>query len=144
MRRTVQGTRFPVRHRRDLPRAIAGPHFRAQPADETRAAPPWLERLRVSIHDRPGRPIRVAELAAEAGVHPAHLARIFRRHHGCTVGTYVRRLRLEAARAALLDGDRTISAIALSNGFSDQAHFTRRFKEMMGVPPGEYRRLAAH
>ncbi|MDA0327544.1 MAG: helix-turn-helix domain-containing protein [Gemmatimonadetes bacterium] len=34
-----------------------------------------------------------------------------------------------------------ISAIALSTGFSDQAHFTRRFKEATGFSPGAYRRV---
>jgi len=62
---------------------------------------------------------------------------------GAWTGGSGRRLRTERARHALTDGDRSICAIALSNGFSDQAHFTRRFKEVIGVPPGEYRRLVA-
>lgn len=106
--------------------------------------PPWLEPVASSIHERMGESLRTGDLAAEVGVHPVHLARTFRRHYGCTIGEYARRLRIERARHALIDGDRSISAIALSNGFSDQAHFTRRFKEIVGMPPGEYRRRIAH
>ena len=44
---------------------------------------------------------------------------------------------------ALADEARPLSAIAFATGFSDQAHFTRRFKEMLGLPPGQYRRLVS-
>ena len=121
-----------------------GDATRRRTADRFDTGPPWLEPVASSIHERVSEPVRVVDLAMQAGVHPVHLARTFRRHYGCTIGEYSRRLRIERARHALADGDRSICAIALSNGFSDQAHFTRRFKELIGVPPGEYRRRVAN
>lgn len=105
------------------------------------APPVWLGRLREMLHEHRFDTLRVTDLAEEAGVHPVHVARVFRRHHGCTIGEYVRALRIERARVALADEDRPISSIALATGFADQAHFTRRFKELVGLPPGEYRKL---
>ena len=106
-----------------------------------RRAPGWLARVRDQLHARYGVVIRVADLAHEAGVHPVHLARVFRRHHGCTVGKYVQRLRVEHACGALSESATSLSSIALETGFSDQAHFTRRFKELTGMSPGQYRKL---
>lgn len=109
---------------------------------EERNAPPWLERVREILHERRHEVVRVIDLAAEAGVHPVHLARVFRRHLGCTFAEYQRRLRIEEA-CARLAGDESLSTIALGTGFSDQAHFTRRFKELVGMPPGRYRSVVA-
>lgn len=107
-----------------------------------RAEPDWLGRVRDLVHARYDEVIRVRELADEAGVHPVHLARVFRRRHGCTVAEYQRRLRIQAA-CRRLAGEESISAIALGTGFSDQAHFSRRFKELTGLTPGHYRTLVA-
>lgn len=48
---------------------------------------------------------------------------------------------LERARELLVEG-RGTAAVALDAGFSDQAHFTRRFRAAYGVAPGRYRALA--
>lgn len=106
-------------------------------------APEWLQCIVDLLHDRYCESVRVTDLAELAGVHPVHAARVFRRHLGCTIGEYIRTLRIERARMALADEDRPLSAIAFATGFSDQAHFTRRFKESIGLPPGEYRRLVS-
>jgi AraC family transcriptional regulator len=107
---------------------------------ETRP-PAWLARMRERIHADFRGKVRVTELADEAGIHPVHAARVFRRHHRCTIAEYVHTLRIEYARMCLADPDRSLSGIAISTGFADQAHFTRRFKAMVGVTPGSYRSL---
>lgn len=84
-------------------------------------------------------PVRLAEIAHAAGVHPVHLSRAFPRHFGCTLTTYVRRLRLEEARRALVATDDSVASIALGAGFADQGHFCRRFKALTGSTPSAYR-----
>ncbi|HVT41117.1 MAG TPA: AraC family transcriptional regulator [Gemmatimonadaceae bacterium] len=110
------------------------------PTTDERLAPRWLshvtELLEASLSRAPG----LAELAAVAGVHPAHLARTFQRFHGCSAGEYARRLQVERARRGLLANDRPLSQVALDAGFSDQPHFTRTFRAHLGVTPGEYRK----
>jgi AraC family transcriptional regulator len=81
------------------------------------------------------------ELASAVGVHPVHLAREFRRHFCCTVGDYIRRLRIDSACRALLQTDAALIEVALNVGFSDQSHFTRTFRAAMGLPPAQFRKL---
>lgn len=107
------------------------------------APPAWLARVREMLHERYAEALRVTDLADEAGVHPVHLARVFRHHVGCTIGDYVRDLRVERACAALAEPSRSLSAIAFETGFADQAHFTRRFKQVTGFTPGRYRQVLA-
>jgi AraC family transcriptional regulator len=96
-------------------------------------------KARQQVEDAFDRPFAVAEIAASVGVHPAHLAREFRRHYGTTIGAYVRRLRLEWATARLAASDDTLSSIAFAAGFANQSHFTRAFKRHTGLTPGGYR-----
>lgn len=100
---------------------------------------PWLSRARELLNDRFAESLTLDEIAATVGVHPVHLARQFRRTFGCTVGDYVRRLRVDYARRALAS-PAPLSEIALRAGFADQSHFSRVFKRATGLTPGEFRR----
>ena len=92
-----------------------------------------------ALHDRT-LALRVAELAAIAGVHPYHLASVFRRFYACTPAEYARNLRVNAALGALLGRHADMADIAVEQGFSDQSHFTRAVSAMFGVGPAELRR----
>lgn len=113
---------------------------RRAPADDA-GAPPWLARAQEFLHAHFARSVSLQEVADAAGVHAAHLARVFRRHHRCTIGAYVRRLRIEAARCRLAEGEQSLAEIALAAGFADQSHFSRLFRAATGVTPTHYRRL---
>jgi AraC family transcriptional regulator len=81
-------------------------------------------------------------IAGSVGIHPAHLARVFRQRHGCTVSDYVRGLRIEYARHCLRTSDTALARIALAAGFSDQSHFSKVFKRQTGMSPAVYRESA--
>ncbi|MFC3215697.1 helix-turn-helix transcriptional regulator [Novosphingobium panipatense] len=79
-------------------------------SDEARKAktpPAWLSRAveMIFLSDNPE--ITVAQVTAEAGIHPVHLARVFQRYLGCSPGEYLRGHRLE--RAATMLGRRLIT-----------------------------------
>ncbi len=102
--------------------------------------PFWLEEARERIHaDIAGRP-SLRGLAQSVGVHPVTLARAFRRAFGCTVGEYVRSLRIERATSQLADTDLSLAEIAVTAGFSDQSHFSNLFRQHTGLSPFRFRR----
>lgn len=107
----------------------------------TRRPPQWLLRAQELLHARFAEPVRTGELADAVGVHPAHLARGFRTHYGLSMGTYVRRLRLDWAARELVRSDTSLAAVALAAGFADQSHFTRFFKRHTGQTPHAYRTM---
>ena len=105
-----------------------------------RQAPRWLDRAVQFIHDRYRDAVRIQDVAAVAGVHPAHLAAVFRRLHRVPLASYVRGLRVEWAADQLLHTDKPISYISAEAGFADQAHLTRLFKRATGATPAAFRR----
>jgi len=71
------------------------------------------------------RPISLDDAARVVGLHPVHVARMFRRTHRCSIGEYLRRRRVEYACSQLAELDKPLAEIASEAGFCDQAHFTR-------------------
>jgi AraC family transcriptional regulator len=104
-----------------------------------RRPPRWLEQTRDLIHSRFAENLALDDLAEAAGVHPSYLARTFRVQYRCTVGEYVRQLRVEFACRAISRSDAPLAAIALDAGFADQSHFTKTFKRLTGVTPSQFR-----
>jgi len=82
---------------------------------------------------------RLADVARIAGVHPMHLAKLFRRRFGCSMGEYLRRRRIAWACGQLARGAGNIAAVAHDAGFADHAHFTRTFVRLTGCTPKWYR-----
>lgn len=84
--------------------------------------------------------LRIADLAAELGVHAVHLARVFRKAWGCSPGDLLRWRRVERAIGLLRRKDLCMVEVALASGFADQSHMTRAFQAQCGTTPGGYRR----
>jgi AraC family transcriptional regulator len=101
--------------------------------------PRWLEKIREELHERFQENLSLAELAESAGVHAVHLTRTFRKFHHCTIGDYLRRLRIEYASRQLSFTDAPLAEVASLAGFADQSHFTRLFKGHTGMSPKAYR-----
>jgi AraC family transcriptional regulator len=106
---------------------------------EHHSAPAWLRRARQQIDDSLPQRYTIRALADESGVHPAHFARVFRAHFGCSVADYVRDRRVIIAKTAIQTGE-TLADAALSAGFNDQSELTRAFRRVTGVTPARYRR----
>ena len=105
-------------------------------------APSWLEEVRRLMTREFPRLLTVADLAGHVGMHPAHLARSFRRHYGQTIGEAAREMRVAFARAQLT-ANVPLKDIALGAGFADQSHFTRTFRRLTGMTPAAFRRQYA-
>ena len=108
--------------------------------ERDRHAPRWLLQVRDSIADRGADRLTVGQLAAEAQVHPVHLARAFRQYFDCSPGEYLRRRRIDRLRVLLRTSDLPLSEVALDAGFADQSQMTTAFRRATGITPREYRR----
>ncbi len=102
-------------------------------------SPRWLKQALELIHEQFAKSLTLSDISDAVGVHPVHLSRVFRKHHRCTIGDYIRRLRIEYASRQILTSKATLVEIATAVGFSDQSHFSRIFKRVIGVTPTEYR-----
>jgi AraC family transcriptional regulator len=105
-----------------------------------RRPPAWLRQARDLLHDRFTECLSLGEIAEAVGVHPTHLARVFRQHYRCTIGDYLRGLRIEQACHELSASDTPLIEIAAGAGYCDQSHFSTAFRRHTGMTPSEYRR----
>jgi AraC family transcriptional regulator len=99
----------------------------------------WLGHARELIHERFCETLTLAAIAKTVGVHPVHLATEFRKLHRCTIGQYLRRLRVEYACREISKSNTPLAQIALAAGFTDQSHLSRTFRQLTGMTPAAYR-----
>lgn len=69
-----------------------------------------------------------------------YLTRSFREQFGTTVNHYLRNVRITHAKHLLRFSDKTIEEIGSACGMDDPNYFTRLFKKVEGMTPGEFRR----
>jgi AraC-like DNA-binding protein len=83
----------------------------------------------------------VAEAARVLGLDERSLQRVFRAEIGLSPKQLLKRFRLqEAAERLIREPDVSCASLALDLGYADQAHFTRDFRSVVGIPPEAYRR----
>ena len=82
----------------------------------------------------------LAQLAAVVRLNPYHFARQFKVATGLPPHQYVILRRVERAKQLLQAGtDLSLAEVALRAGFCDQSQFSRHFKRLVGVTPGQFR-----
>jgi AraC family transcriptional regulator len=80
------------------------------------------------------------QMAAVAGLSPYHFARQFKAATGLPPYQYVISRRVERAKERLQISDNlSLAEVAAFVGFSDQSQFSRHFKRLVGVTPGQFR-----
>jgi AraC-like DNA-binding protein len=85
-------------------------------------------------------PLSASEIAAELGMTESRFSRFFRRATGNTFTDFVNRIRVNRACQLLMDTDGLVTHIGYEVGFNNLANFNRRFLEIKGVTPSEFRR----
>jgi len=109
------------------------------PAAAVRRAPRAVAGTRDLLAVRLTDPPSLDDLARAARMSPFALLRAFRAETGLPPHAYLNQLRVRLARQ-LLDDGLAPAVVAAEAGFADQAHLTRHFKRVVGVPPGAYQR----
>ena len=97
-------------------------------------------RVRSYIDSNLHRTIHIRDLSAVARRSPAHFSRKFKVAVGASPHAYVVRRRVERACHLMMTSAASLSEIALSVGFSDQAHLCRLFRQAFGQSPANWRR----
>jgi AraC-like DNA-binding protein len=84
----------------------------------------------------------LSAIAAEAYCSPFHFARFFRRISGAPPGHFLTAVRMHRAKQLLVDTGLSVTNVCLEVGYSSLGTFTRRFTELVGLPPRAFRRRA--
>ncbi len=119
-------------------------HYRASKNSPRRTSrklsPRHQSRIEAYVEEFLDTDITVDKLAALAGISPSHFFLLFRASFGLPPHQYMMKRRVEkAARLLKSEPDRAISDIAISTGFSSQAHLTKIFKRYMKQTPLRWR-----
>lgn len=107
--------------------------------------PTWAKELREIIQDQidTNLALSLAEVSKTLDVHPSYLSREFSKYFDdLSFGDYIRKLRIEKAIVLMANPSYSLSEVAYLTGFSDQSHFNRIFKKIMGKNPSHYRKSA--
>lgn len=116
---------------------------------QTQFAPPvWMPRakrapireVQEAIESEPGAAHSIPELARRAAMSPRHFTRVFTEQVGEPPGTYVERIRTDAARRQLTETDDTVGVIAARCGFGSAESLRRNFSRRVGISPDQYRK----
>lgn len=102
--------------------------------------PEWMQQVHDLMNDRWAETLTLGDLSSAAGVHPVTISHYFPCYFACTLGAYMRKLKVEKS-LELLQTSASLTGIAYACGFFDQSHFIRTFKQFTGFLPADYRKL---
>jgi AraC-like DNA-binding protein len=102
-----------------------------------------LRRVRDRIDREYAQPLNVEALARDVNMSAGHLSRQFRAAYGESPYAYLMTRRIERATALLRRGDLSVTEVCFAVGCASLGTFTTRFTELVGMPPGAFRRQAA-
>lgn len=101
--------------------------------------PDWQRAVSL-MHEELGMELSREHVAERIGVHPNHLSRLCKRFTGSSLSHYLTNVRITRACGFLHDVNVSIAQVAASSGYHDETHFRKRFKQVIGVTPSQWRR----
>jgi AraC-like DNA-binding protein len=107
--------------------------------EQANTEPPMVSRARKYIAANKGEALSLTRVAQAAGASVFYFCKLFRKATGLKFTEYLARVRLEDARARLLNPNLRISEIAYDVGFQSLTQFNRTFQRVFGQSPTEYR-----
>jgi len=88
-------------------------------------------------------PLRLDQMASEAGFSKFHFARAFKETFGETPANYLTRRRVERAKDLLRSANLTVTEVCVLVGFSSLGSFSSRFSQLVGMSPRAFQSAAA-
>jgi len=105
--------------------------------------PAWAKELKNLIQDQMDTNVSLSlkEVSKDLDINPSYVSREFSKYFdNLSYGEYIRKIRIERAIELLTNASYSLTEIAYLTGFSDQSHFTRIFKQVVGTNPSAYRK----
>lgn len=99
-----------------------------------------LSKITTYMREHYNEDLKLSDLASTFGYSDAYLSRMFQKYAKVNYKTYLQDIRMAYAYRDLLNTDRTISQIALDNGFCSSRGFSGEFQKRYGVLPSEMRK----
>ncbi|SEW00346.1 transcriptional regulator, AraC family [Chitinophaga sp. YR573] len=101
----------------------------------------WSSLLKEYLHEKWNTPFSLSELSEEVQIHPVNISKYFSRYFNCTLGEYIRRIKIEKSLPLIRNKKYSLTEIAYECGFTDQSHFTKTFRNITGMLPKDYRQF---
>ena len=92
------------------------------------------------VNDNYAQPISLSSLADQTDLTIPYISKIFKEQFGTTFLEYIQTIRLEHAVNDIRSTKKSLTRISMDNGFPNSASFIRKFKEVYGMTPGDYRK----
>jgi AraC family transcriptional regulator len=97
-----------------------------------------LQKVIAYIDEHLSENLSLATIAQQIGISQFYFGHLFKQTMGVSPHQYLLQQRIERAKQLLLQNRPNIADIALAVGFSNQSHFTRRFKQVVGITPKRF------
>jgi len=101
---------------------------------------PWLEKAIAHLEKERGTEPAYESLAGELNMGLSTLRRNFKKETGVSLHLYALQCKIGEAKIMLGDSDLPLKGIAEALGYNDVYFFSKQFRQITGVPPGEYRK----
>lgn len=103
--------------------------------------PAWVSLIAEVLDDNWQQKYSLSELSEIAGVHPITISKNFRRYFLCSLGEYVRKIKIRNSIPLIKNSKMSLTEIAYTCGFADQSHFIRNFKAYTGYLPKDFQKI---
>lgn len=94
-----------------------------------------IEFIRKNLHS----PLKIDQIAAEAGLSVRHCTRVFREHLNCSPVAFFLQEKMAVAENMVANTRMSNKAIATALGYEDPLYFSLQFKKFYGLSPTHYR-----
>ncbi|MER7250634.1 helix-turn-helix domain-containing protein [Kribbella sp. NPDC000426] len=116
--------------------AISGPGYTAAPDTALRSR---IDKICGHLRQAHTREIGLTEVAELVHMSPTSFSRFFRRAMGLTLTEYLGQLRVDTACQLLITTELPVTEVSLRSGYANLSNFNRRFRELKGMTPRDYR-----
>ncbi len=96
------------------------------------------------IHKNYAGKVLISDIAAHLNISARYLSKIFFLHMNLTILNYINIYRINQAIELMLNTDFTLTRISEQVGLKDSQHFSKLFRNIIGLPPSQYRKLLLH